>query len=75
MSSVVFIPLRTWLRKINSIAADGAGMSFLGGSFACMWPSTGIWTPDMQLQEQVGGSQPDFPQSPGSPVQARGQNT
>lgn len=35
----------------------------------------GIWTPDMQLQEQVGGSQPDFPQIPGSLVQAGGQNT
>ena len=36
MSTVVFIPLRTWLRKISSIAADGAGVSFLGGK-VCMY--------------------------------------
>lgn len=77
MSLLVFIPLRTWFRKISSIAADGAGVSFLGEK-VCMYVAeewVGIWTPDMQLLEQVGGSQPNFPQSPGSPVQAGGQNT
>ena len=58
MSSLVFIPLRTWFRKISSIAADAAGVSFLGEK-VCMYVAeewVGIWTPDMQLQEQVGGS-------------------
>lgn len=42
VSALVFIPLRTWFRKISSIAADWAGVSFLGKK-VCMCVARSGW--------------------------------